>query len=268
MRSATSPAAMRARVCADDLGRVQRRPAAERRQPPEHDLFGRLEEVVAPVDQAAQRLLAGLDPAAAAGEEREAVVEASGDVDEREGAQPGRGELDGERQPVEALDQLHGEGLLLRPDREVGPDRGGSRRQQVQGLVAGQRGDRPRDLAGHRERLAARGQHVQPRALGEEGRHQLRGRVDDVLAVVEHDERAPTAEGVHEPVEPVDGGVARPVPVGHAERPRHLGHDGGARRQRCELDERRPGGPGSGRRAGGPARWRSRSCPRHPARPA
>jgi hypothetical protein len=126
-----------ARVCAHDLGRVQRRPTAERRQPPEHDLFGRLEEVVAPVDQAAQRLLAGLDPAAAAGEEREAVVEASGDVDERERAQPGRGELDGERQPVEALDQLHGEGLLLRPDREVGPDRGGSRRQQVQGLVAG-----------------------------------------------------------------------------------------------------------------------------------
>ena len=193
---------------------------------------------MAPVDQAAQRLLAGLDAATAAGEQREAVVEASDEVDERQRAQPGRRELDGQGQAVEALDELLGQGLLVGADREVGPDGGRTCREEVERLVAGQRGDRPGDLTGHGQRLPAGGQHVQPGALAEERNRQLRRLVDDVLAVVEDDEGTPAAERVHQAVELLHGGVARPVPVDHAERPRRLGHDGRAGRQRSELDQR------------------------------
>ena len=254
-----------ARVCADDLGRVQRRPTAERRQPPEHDLFGRLEEVVAPVDQAAQRLLAGLDPAAAAGEEREAVVEASGDVDEREGAQPGRGELDGERQPVEALDQLHGEGLLLRPDREVGPDRGGSRRQEVQGLVAGQRG------IAHETSPGTAGGSRLVASTYSPGHWARRVATSSAAASMTCSQLSSTTSADRRG-RPRAGRARRrrrcpSVPVGHAERPRHLGHDGGARRQRCQLDERRRAGRVVGDEPAGQLDG-DRGLARHPARPA
>ena len=59
------------------------------------------QEVVAPVDQRAQRLLARQRGAVAAGQQPEAIVQALGDLLDRQRAHARRGELDRERNAVE-----------------------------------------------------------------------------------------------------------------------------------------------------------------------
>ena len=89
-------------VRADGLGGRQVATAGEHRQPLEHALLVVEEELVAPVDDRAQRLLARERGARPAGEQAEPIVQAGGDLRDRERAGAGRRELDGERQPVEA----------------------------------------------------------------------------------------------------------------------------------------------------------------------
>lgn len=75
--------------------------AREDGQPPQHLPFVLVEQLPRPVDDGAQRLLAGQDGAAAGGEQPEAVVEPVGDLAWGQHAQPGGGELDREGQTVE-----------------------------------------------------------------------------------------------------------------------------------------------------------------------
>ena len=91
-----------------------RRPARPRRRcrPPAKTAsrrpapFGVVEQVPAPVDHRAQRLVAGQRRTAAAGEQPEPVVEAGRDLLERQGPQPGGGQLDRQRHPVEPAADL------------------------------------------------------------------------------------------------------------------------------------------------------------------
>jgi hypothetical protein len=179
-------------VGADLLGRLEREAAGEDREPTVKDALLGGEQVVAPVDRGPQRLLPGQRRAAACAEQVEALAQVRGDLVERERGRAGRGELDGQRHAVQApADLLHGADGVIR-GIEARPRRGGALAEQPLGL--GQGGHPPGDLVGAVQRLAARGQdaHAGPGAqnlLGQAG-----ARVDQVLAVVEHDQRLPRGQ--------------------------------------------------------------------------
>ena len=106
-------------VRADGLRGRQVATAGEHRQPLEDALLVVEEQLVAPVDDGAQRLLARKRGARPAGEQAEPIVEPSGDLRDRERSGAGGGQLDGERQPVE-------------PGADVGDDtRAGRRRARA-----------------------------------------------------------------------------------------------------------------------------------------
>ncbi len=116
----------------------ERGAAAEDSQAPEEPLLGRREQVVAPADGSFEGLLTGREITRAAGEEPQAVVEA--------GEQGGRGEelaarggqLEGERQAVEAhTDRGHGGGVIGR-QREGGVGGAGPLREEGHGFGLGQ----------------------------------------------------------------------------------------------------------------------------------
>ena len=84
------------------LGRLQREAAGEDGQAPEEHALLAGEQVVAPLDRGAQRLLARARGAAAGGEHVEAVAQPRRDLVERERRHARRGQLDGQRHAVEA----------------------------------------------------------------------------------------------------------------------------------------------------------------------
>ncbi|OPZ86620.1 MAG: hypothetical protein BWY76_00859 [bacterium ADurb.Bin429] len=71
---------------ADLLRGIQRPPSDEDRQPAQHRLFDRRQQIVAPVNEGTQRLLSGKSAAIAARQQAEAVIQARGDLLERHGA--------------------------------------------------------------------------------------------------------------------------------------------------------------------------------------
>ena len=111
------------RRTADRLGRGEVAPGGEDRQPVEQPLPAVVEQVVAPGDRAAQRLLAFGQVARAGRQDIELVIEPDQDRVGAEELDPGRGQLDRERHPVEpGADRGHGRRVLV-GDREAGADR-------------------------------------------------------------------------------------------------------------------------------------------------
>ena len=179
------------------------RAATEDRQQLEEPLLGGAQELVAPLDRRAQRLLPLGQIAGAAAEVLEAAAESIPERLRREEVQARGGELDRQRQPVEpATDLGHGGGVVVR-EAEVGPDAARPlheqldglelvelvRRRLTMGLRDRQRQRRHRDdvLASDPECLPARHEQLQAGAV----RQQLddRGRRDrDLLEVVEDEQ--------------------------------------------------------------------------------
>src|SRR5207237_3440746 len=95
------------------LRRVEGAAAREDCEPGEEALLVRAEEVVAPVERRPERLLVLGGVAAAAGEEREPVPEPRQKRHGRQELRPRGGELDREREPVEAAAELGDDGRVL-----------------------------------------------------------------------------------------------------------------------------------------------------------
>jgi hypothetical protein len=169
----------------DPLGRGHRRPAGEAGQGPQPALVVGEELIVAPGDGGGQGPAPLRTPAGRVLEEAEAVVEAPGDLLDRQRLDPGRGQLDGKGQAVQgAADRLHGGGGVAvegepppGPGRPVGEQghrlREGQRVQEVDGLAVDPQGG----LAG--------GDDPQRRGAVQQPGGQVDHAVDDVLAVVE-----------------------------------------------------------------------------------
>ena len=229
----------------DRLGGVERPAAREDRQPPEQRPLRLGQQPVAPVDQAAQRLVPRERRPAAAGQQAEAVVEPRGDLLDGERPHARGGQLDRQRDAVQPLADLgHRRRVRIRQG-EVGLHRGGPVDEEPHGLVLRQRRRAPArrrgsgtESGGTRNatspvspsgsRLVARILHV--RAGPQQRLGQPRARGDQVLAVVEHEQQcagiagAPTMRGLDR--------AARLLP--HAERrgERRRGEHGiGERRQ-------------------------------------
>ena len=228
---------------------------------------------------ARERLLALGDVARRAAEELEAAAQAIAQRLGREEAETSRGELDGEREPVEPAADLDDRRRVVVGDREVGPDRARPVDEQLDRLdpchlrgrhaAAGlgrqaERRDRVDVLDPDAERLAAGDQELDLGARVEQlGRHPGGGR--DLLEVVEHQQDLALAQAFGQRLADRTGG--------------HLAHADGATERQDQaigvaagrhVDERdavaKPrrllaGGPDGQARLARPARARQRQQP-------
>ena len=263
----------------DLLGGGQRETAREHGQAAEDRPLVLGEQVMAPVEGRAQGLVAERRRAGPADQDREHVVQPLRQLAGGQDPHPRGGQLDRERQAVDAAAHLQDRGgvvvreperrqhqlrpLLEEPDRVVRGQRGRGRCRPVLGQR--ERRDRPAPLPVHAEHLAAGGEDGQGRAgaeqpLGEVGRG---GR--QVLAVVQDEQQRCVAHML--------GDCLRGVPpraVGHAEAGGHRLADDGRIIDRGQLNPARAGREGRPGRAGrgqgqpglpGPARARQREQP-------
>ncbi|OLT06129.1 hypothetical protein BJF90_18340 [Pseudonocardia sp. CNS-004] len=196
---------------------------------------------------------------APAAQQREPRVEAGGHLGRAHHPQLGGGQLDRERQPVQATADLD-DGRGVRPvEREAGGCGGGPVEQQVHrrhpgdGVRVGRRGWRDREgseraqvLPGDAEGLAARRQHGHARAAAADRLDRLGRGLDEVFAVVEHQQQPLGAQELHQPAGPVE-----PRPLADGQRGADRVDDRGRVADRRELDEPRavgePGGRGARR---------------------
>ena len=117
----------------DVLGGVEGPAAAEHGEPAEQQPLRRGEQVVAPVDGSAQGLLAGVGGAAAGGQKGEPVLDAVGELGRAEAGEPGRGQLQGKRDAVQALADDADGGQRLRIEDEIGGGGEGTVEEQLGG---------------------------------------------------------------------------------------------------------------------------------------
>jgi hypothetical protein len=149
----------------DLLRRRKGAPACEDGQPGEQATLGVIEQLVAPVDGRAQRLLAWVEVACSA-KEIEPAADALKDLRRRQDGRARRRELDGQGQAVQRVTQARGRLI-----------RGQTRALSEESYRIGRRERRHVDLhlIAEPEALAARGQNVQVRAPLDELRHPRRG---------------------------------------------------------------------------------------------
>ena len=180
-------------VAADRFRRVERE-AVQHREPAGKRLLVVVEELVAPRDRRFERLLPRHRGAAAAGEQPKAIVERGRDPGRVHHAHSCRRELDRERNAVETIDDLvdrrrrFGVGRESRPRLLRPLDEQRDRRRAIE------RRDAPRHLARNAHRLATRRQHAQARARVQQRLDHLGGRVEYLLAVVDHQQRVEIAQ--------------------------------------------------------------------------
>ena len=235
----------------DDLGRVEREATGEHRKTREQASLGIGQQLVAPVDRRAERLLARDSGARTTGEEPEAVIEAVEDLLRAQHASARGRELDRERDAVEPVADPRDRRGRRVVEVEVRPDLAGALDEELHRLVllqgvetrfvrAGERQARhpPCGFAGHAELLSAGREHDDAGTCEQDPFRDLGGRVDEVLAVVEHHERGLRREMIDEHVERRAGPAARGRPTAAATA---LGTSVGVG-DRCELDEPRPVG--------------------------
>ena len=103
----------------DRLGRLERAAADKDRQSAEEALFGLTEQVVAPRNRAAQRLLSSGQIPGAAGEDLQPAFHPAEHRRRRQCLHTCRRQLDGQRQPVEAVADLGDEARVLACELEV-----------------------------------------------------------------------------------------------------------------------------------------------------
>jgi hypothetical protein len=172
------------------FGSLERPSAREDGKAPQEHALGKLEQVVAPVDRGAQRLLARQHGGVAAGQHTEAVREAGGDGFDGHRAHARGGELDRERQAVQApADVRHVMGVLRR-HLEIRLHRGGAIDEEAHRLRIVQHAHLVDRFARDVQRLAAGSQDAHVLACLQELLGEIRGRLEDVLAVVEDHQHA------------------------------------------------------------------------------
>ena len=216
--------------------RIEVEAADEHREPTEQRALGVGQQRVRPVDGGPQCLLAPDRGARAAGQQPEPVHQTVQDLVEGQGPNAGRREFDRQWHAVEAVaDGGHRAGVVRR-DVKVGAHQAGAVGEQVDGVVAQRQRRHPPDrLTRHAERFAARGEQRQLGACADERGGDPGAFVEQVLAVVEHDEHpAVGSEAQHD----VDGGHARKV--GQTQRADHRAGDDVGVGDRREVDVEDP----------------------------
>ena len=178
------------------VGAGQREAVVEDREPAQRPALVLGEQVPRPVDDRHQGLVPVGRAAVAAAQQREPVVEPPVDVLDRHHPHLGRGQLDGQGQPVEpAYDAAYG--VVVERDARAG--RRGALAEQVGGGLLAELAQREDPLGRDRERRAGGGHDAEPAAGGDQVGDQVGDRRDDVLAVVEDQERRRLVEDLRDP---------------------------------------------------------------------
>lgn len=160
-----------------------------------------------------------------------------------------RGQLQRQRQPVEPAADLADVGRVHGREAETGPTgqraldeqehgftRGDSRQVRALGR-RGERGHRPGVLAVQPEHLAARHEHLQARASPKQVCAEAGARLDQVLAVVQHQQQPLRTEAARQRLGEWLGRA-----LDHAERRCHSGRDERGIGDCAKLDQPRPVG--------------------------
>ncbi len=227
-----------------DLGNGRERCAT-----PEHRQSGQQaavlirQQVVAPVEGLVKRLLPGRQVVGPAGEEAQTLRQPVENGLRAQGTNARGGELDRQREPVDASAELANRPQILLRDPEVGLQRAGSLLEEGLSRFELERGNRKDVLAGEMQDGSARDEDRQARRSCKEPDEGGR-RLLDVLGVVEQEQELLGAEGLGERLE-------RLRDVGDAERLRDGRHHELRVTQRGELDEHGAVRVGRGCVAGG-----------------
>ena len=247
------------------------RPAAARRG----------QQVPAPLDHRPQRPVPGQCRRGCPGSSRNRSASRRGDLGQRQHPQPGRGQLDGQRQPVQPADDLdHAGDVVVVEQRSPGG------RARARSSTAGPPGSRPRScerqrpraagqrregaqrLAGDAQRLPAGGEHPHPRARGQDPVDELGRRPIRCSQLSITSRQSESRERVEQPVHASCGGRSARSSIRASRRPR------APRTAAAMLDSSVTGAssisqaasrcpPASVRRP----RWPAGSCPPRPDRP-
>ena len=202
---------------------------------------------MAPLQRREQRLLAGGRRPGVGAQQPETVIQALCERARAEAPEACGGQLQRERQAVEPEADTRHVARVLVVHREPGDGRGGAVGQQPHGLVARQLlrgvaalgiGDRQRGHAEHdlpvgAQRLAGRRQDRQSRRPAQQLVAEGRTGGEQVLAVVEHEQRRSWSEELHDALK-----RRAPGHRGHLERRRGGVHDEASLLDAGELDER------------------------------
>jgi hypothetical protein len=157
----------------------------EQGQLAQRPLLGGVQKVPRPLDDGEQGLVPVRRAAVAAAQEREPVFEAPVDLLQGHGARPGRGELDRQRQAVQAADDARHDLLGQAHARPRGDS---ALAEELDGVGRAQLAELVDVLGGDGERGAAGGEHAQVGHGDDQERHELGDRPDQVLAVVQDEE--------------------------------------------------------------------------------
>ena len=151
-------------VAADGFGRVEREASDEHGDATEQPLLGRVEEIVAPADRGGERPLPRRHVPRSADEQGQRVFQAFQEHRWRQHPQAGRGELEGQGQPIEANADLGNGGGVLGGQRQLRAHARAALDEQPHGLVgrraarvAAGRGRPEAPAGGRRPRVPRRG---------------------------------------------------------------------------------------------------------------
>jgi hypothetical protein len=179
----------------DHFGGGDVEPSREHREAQEQPLLVGPEQLEGPVDDGPERLVAAVTAAAAGPEQLEAGVEAVGEVVDGQGPDAGRGQLDGEREPVQGAADVADPPQEPGAGRELGVGRARPVQEQpdrwvVHRLVAGGRDRKGWDgqdlLPGGGQPLATGRQDRKPGGASQQRLGEPGHRAEQVLAAVEH----------------------------------------------------------------------------------
>ncbi len=152
------------------------------------------EQVVAPGQGRGERAATLGSGRGGVGEQGEPVAETLGDLGHGQDPGPGGRELDRERQAVQRSTDLGHGRCGLGGERERRPALGGESREQPDGLRFGERRQRPRHLPVQPESPLAGRENAYPGGGVKHRDDELAHRLDQVLAVVEHEEQLGAAQ--------------------------------------------------------------------------
>ena len=192
----------------DRLGGLQCPATGKDGETTEQDSLRLGQQVKAPVDGCPQRLLAGQRRPVAAGQQPKAVVQAGGDLLDRQHVHPRRGQFNRQRDAVEPVADLgHGRRLLVgqteRPEGSLRSLDEQPHRRVLHQLLGwrevaevGQRERRQAqgDLTSDTQKFAARGQDAELGTRPQQPLGERRASVDQVLAVIQHEQERPGAQ--------------------------------------------------------------------------
>ena len=183
-------------VGADAFGCVEIEAAGEHTRSREQQLLLVIEQLIRPCHCGPQCLMTLEAAATRPPKQLEAVVEPRQQIGRTERTDPGRGQFDRQRDPVQTTADLADRRAVLGREHQRLVRRVGTVHEEQDRVVGSERRHTYHPLAGDAERFATRRQHGHSGDCGSDRLDQLAHRTKHVLTVVDDQQHAPPAQPV------------------------------------------------------------------------